>query len=146
MKLSIHLRFLAAIFLLPIALCGQGTLQFNAVKYLNHTVTGAGPTSCCSLTNQTLTVPAGKVWKIEATSLKKAPVSNPGQLQNFSTGEGMSIGDLLVYRAGTNTFSGFASTPIWLPAGTYTWAIHYDNIISNVWTAGISAIEFNIIP
>ena len=124
----------------------QGTLEFNQVKFLTNVATGTGPQTCCSASTVVLTVPAGKVWKIESSSLKKTSNTSPGFIQGFNTGEGISINDMVLYRATTSTETGIAEKPVWLPAGSYNWLVHHDNVVNYTYTGALSIIEFNIVP
>ena len=97
---------------------------------------------------QTVTIPAGKIWKIETADV--API--------FPTGGylGQPAGCFTLKLDSWTLYSKYCSGeshkpeqfPIWLPAGTYTLRLYNDqNAISNTFHEGmVSIIEFNIIP
>jgi hypothetical protein len=126
----------------------QGNLQFNAVKYYQLSVTQ--PVSGnYQESSQTITVPSGKVWKIESalgsayipgtnqTTITSAPVILLDGRVLFQTNLGTSVLTI------TNP-----SVPFWLPAGSYTLTIKSPN--SNATTAqflgSVSILEFNVVP
>lgn len=101
----------------------QGNLQFNQVKLISISSTWSNFQYW--LQNDTLiTVPIGKVWKIES-----------GICSTFSSGVLIDGRNLTVF-------------PFWLPSGTYTLSCsvnqNYSNNSNNIPKATISAIEFNI--
>jgi hypothetical protein len=100
----------------------QNNLQFNAVRYIHLSCT-----SGCNSIDSVITVPANKVWKIES---------------EFSTGPSTTylyIDNTLIEYSG----SVVPATPIWLPAGTYTFSLNTSGANS---TGFFSVIEFNITP
>lgn len=132
-----------SIFLFFNNLSAQGTLQFNQVLLLQTSQSGSVLLG---------TVPAGKVWKIEAVG--GVPMScfcgfsfNNGQNVAFHSGgrlEGTQ------YRRWET--EGAAQPPIWLPAGTPLTAMNCtDCYACNSATCSfpyryLSIIEFNVIP
>jgi hypothetical protein len=121
------------VFLFSMPLQSQGNLQFNQV--VSHSGTSSGT---YSYTSPTWTVPANKVWKIEAAApfagLNTSHVTRTIQVNSGNAWGAYSLlsGD---------------PTPIWLKAGdqvrleatanccnTYTFSYH------------ISVLEFNIVP
>jgi hypothetical protein len=108
-----------------LGLRAQGNLQFNQVLYLSNTTD-----------NQTQwTVPAGKVWKIEALGVVSSTLT-------------VYINNAVAfYYAGTysnSSTSGYYrnadASPIWLPAGSI---LGHNCGCGNRW---FSIIEFNIVP
>ncbi len=126
MNTLIKIHALAAIFALLLVSYGtktfaQGNLQFNQV--INR-----------SVDNSTYyTVPAGKVFKLEAASSSGVGYLYAGAIQIYING--------LVYIGSFSTSSSIVGNwpfPIWLRAG--------DSVQGNGIIVGISGIEFNIIP
>ena len=119
-------RILFFIFLvIGVDIFAQGNLQFNQVLYLSNTSD-----------NQTQwTVPAGKVWKIEALGVVSSTLT-------------VYINNAFAfYYAGTysnSSPSGYYrnadASPIWLPAGS---VLGHNCGCGNRW---FSIIEFNIVP
>ena len=117
---------------------GQGNLQFNQVVNNSYTAT-LGTTRT---TIGTITVPAGKVWKIESANYYVTQAGN-----RFS-GRGSSlyiayIGDNLIWD-GTNGLGHQDFFPIWLPSGTYD--VSSRSSSTYLVTVNFSAIEFNVVP
>ncbi len=123
-------------------LTAQGTLQFNQVLLLQTSQSG---------TVLLGTVPAGKVWKIEAVG--GVPMScfcgfsfDNGQNTAFHSGgrlEGTQ------YRRWET--EGMAQPPIWLPAGTPLTAMNCNTCYGCSGQCSfpyryLSVIEFNVIP
>ena len=107
----------------------QGNLQFNQALIV---------------TNTQLTVPVGKVWKIESYTPSSAYSSHNGNPQTHAliiNGDsrivGLSGGVNYNYSSGSHS-PVMHSFPIWLPSGT--------TLISGPGTSMISVLEFNIIP
>ena len=96
----------------------QGNLQFNQV------ITGAASLSI-GANSGLLTVPANKVWKIEAVNM---PAVTGMQMQINSIGT--SIGNCIF--------------PFWLKAGN-TFSV-FNGATSAAYSIQYSIIEFNIIP
>jgi hypothetical protein len=124
----------------------QGNLQFNEVKNIEITGTTLPydpnvfgvPIS----TIGTITVPTGKVWKIESTSVKENnlfPIYSTSPFVLF-------LNNHVAYSTnqGTNN-QPFVFLPIWLSAGSYQVKISSSAAQLNA-IASISAIEFNIAP
>ncbi len=130
----------------------QGTLEFNQVINLN--LSGTTPTVSGSYTIQTIniTVPAGKVWKIESATCR---INSAGSLLIGGNSSQRSailldnnvIGVLNTSSAVLNTGNNFL--PIWLKPGNYTVQLAVELVsIANTQTAYgfVSAIEFNVVP
>lgn len=140
---------LTVIFLLSAGAFAQGNLQFNAVKYYELTVTQVGTTLYTEST-QSITVPSGKVWKIEScVSNVYTSSNNNSSILSGQAGRILLNGRIL-YEAGYVTGNSLYSTPIlpmWLPAGTYTLSIKSSSLGNGVVANGtFSAIEFNVVP
>ena len=111
---------------------GQGAnLKYNQVITQSGTISVPyGGTSSFSIT-----VPTGKVWKIEAASL--------------STDGMMRINEMLVVYFRVQSAFEVNYCPIWLKAGTYTVSITYysSGCCSGAMVPyGLSGIEFNEVP
>ena len=96
----------------------QGNLQFNQVI---TEAASLGP----GATTGTLTVPAGKVWKIEAVNASATSIA-------------IQINSISVNGNGTWIF------PFWLKAGNTFTIINVNSV--NPYICQYSIIEFNIIP
>ncbi len=120
------------------AVSAQGNLQFNKALLYEISVTQVGSTY--TQTDVVVTVPANKVWKLDATGCS-----------TFTTGTN-AIGTGGYMLLNTKVISGYASntysyTPIWLAAGTYTFSCKSNNLSAgNIYNGFISGIEFNIVP
>ncbi len=112
----------------------QGTLQFNRVLFVDHV--------------NTLTVPAGKVWKVEGywQSDVTTTTSANGTTCNSNSWHSPIIMNGNVYYMLDNIATGssnvFFSTvnqlPFWAPAGTTFRTVCVGSIMS--------VIEFNVLP
>jgi hypothetical protein len=135
-------KFFVFYFLLGIVpLFAEGNLQFNQVKLIEFSCSTpmSGVNYPCSPSN--ITVPVGKVWKIEQASA----FVDLGQ--GYSTGTqsySLYINNSLLY-SGTPNLS---ITPMWLPEGIYNIKVTNQGCSPNCNTlrGSINAIEFNIIP
>jgi len=129
----------------------QGNLQFNQVILWNlnsstvsctGTSVPVGTPMCSCLITSTITVPQGKVWKIEAVSVPE--ISTPWALY---------IGNFMLFCMKSNSQGGEVfhqdiNFPIWLPSGTYNYKAFLQQCGGNSTFPGSSAsiIEFNVIP
>ena len=115
----------------------QGNLQFNQViNYENSALTGTG-----DIAHGTITVPAGKVWKIESCTFSLFLSYQRIQIQNISQ---VYIGKNCLYHYyGANTPMG-SFLPLWLNEGTYPVTSHGQSGYTA--TVAFSAIEFNVVP
>ncbi len=123
---------------LAFAIKAQGNLQFNRVFLVENSFTIPinilGPFSDVSIT-----VPAGKVWKIESVM---ASIYNGNG--SISTSVAVLLNNKSLYQGEV-----MASFPVWLPEGTYTLRLVYTSntgSTNNVAYGGISGIEFNVTP
>jgi len=120
-------------FISTLSLFAQGNLQFNQV--ISNTGTASGT---YSYTSPSWTVPANKVWKIEAAApfagLNTSHVTRSIQVNSGNAWASYSLlsGD---------------PTPIWLKAGDQVRLEASANCCNTyLFTYHISAIEFNIVP
>ena len=129
--MKIYLVFFAFIFFG--AHCkAQSNLQFNQVLNLEITYNSA----------LTYTIPAGKVWKIEQSTVYISFSQGSSSANNYS----MYINNTLLFnKHNSNTFS---STPMWLSEGSHTVKIAFETTSGGPFNfkGSINAIEFNIIP
>jgi hypothetical protein len=139
MKFSTIIIFL----LLSLNLFSQGNLQFNQVILTEFTANNLlnGNSVVCS--PSTITVPAGKVWKIEQSSVYMNTALGASSGYSYS----MYLNNTLLFNRFGNSFT-FSSTPMWLSEGSYTVKIAYENTSGGPFNfkGSINAIEFNIIP
>ena len=115
----------------------QGNLQFNDVKNIEITGTTSpfDPNIGVPIsTIGTITVPTGKVWKIESTSVKENNTSDISSTPSY-------VLILNNHRASGNS----SIFPIWLSAGNYLVKVS-GGAGSIAVIASISAIEFNVTP
>lgn len=130
----------------------QGNLQFNQVVYQELSFSqSVGVTN--PQTQITITVPTGKVWKIEsafaAGKTYQSSSSYGGAYGLYTENLTLAINERIIYNSTQNTPQ--AIFPIWLPAGSYTLTLGRNGIINpptfpTTYNGSISAIEFNIIP
>jgi hypothetical protein len=136
---------LAVVLLLGCTAFAQGNLQFNKAQHLTYT----GTISSYKGTISAITVPVGKVWKVESGSI----------LWQWTTQGSREFGgitltiDSQILSAGNSgnsygSFLTFNSQPVWLPSGTYN--IEYNipsngALTTNPYYAALSIIEFNIV-
>ena len=139
----------------------QGNLQFNRVVNLNYTGTQSPTSSNASLIFQTstITVPQGKVWKIESAGVKLTLTSNPilNYLYSWVSYTNLLLNNIPIAQEKANNNNSIYSSaipekstsfPIWLSSGSYPISLQGYNDSGNSFTAYgcISAIEFNIVP
>jgi hypothetical protein len=117
------LFFFAALLLCFAGAKAQGNLQFNQV--INYTLIGTTP--------QNFTVPAGKVWKIEAVGVDYTNTPNV-YIRNASNQNLVTFYTSASYNN---------PLPYWLSGG-FTGNFYLSN--SNTYRGCISIIEFNIVP
>ena len=129
-----------AVVLISLSVSAQGNLQFNQV--INYSISGAWATS--EYTVGTITVPSGKVWKIESSSL-----NNNNALSGLPT-QALGSDGVSSISIGTNTVFGAYNPsnnwlPVWLSAGTYD-VVGRTTASGQNMTISFSAIEFNVVP
>lgn len=130
--------------LLAIAAMGQGNLQFNQVKYINLSYVLPNGNSYQTY-DQVITVPAGKVWKIE--SAIGSNKSNSTSYVSPTTSVTLDGGILSFYSSSTGNYQA-AAFPIWLPEGSYTLGLISagSSFTGSTIIGRVSLIEFNVIP
>ena len=106
---------LIAICFISLQLSAQGNLQFNQVLTLDANVGG-----------NAVTVPAGKVWKIESVAFS----NNNAYFQIQWGGVNYFV---------LNNTTPYANLPFWLPSNESV------SLVANV-NAKVSIIEFNVVP
>jgi len=135
-KLLIRLpmRNLSILFILLITFFktnAQGNLQFNTSKFIEITASIYNPNvPPYFYKDSVITVPPGKIWKIESTSATYSCNTNAVSL--------FLDGRIICGNTSYGTF------PIWLSEGHYTLLLHSNTNNQN--KAAINLIEFNIIP
>ncbi len=105
----------------------QGNLQFNQV--ILYDIPGN--------TSQSITVPAGKVWKIESAS-----TSHPCNSIYLLNSSGQYIAQLYI-PGNANLSSSSLTLPYWLPSSFSGSFRVGDNCVNR---GSVSIIEFNVIP
>jgi hypothetical protein len=137
------LLFLALLSVLSLPIYSQGNLQFNQVVQESFS---PSVTSNTLTTIGTITVPTGKVWKIESAVLswtETAGTTN-SSFRLFIAGHCTWA----LYLANTGDIGIDRQTaPLWLKAGTYQIQVFQKSSFSNLpMNASYSGIEFNITP
>jgi len=128
---------------------GQNELKFNQVIYIQLS---GGPNTANheAVDSQTITVPAGYVWKVESVDAQRSSSAQESNDYYSQLAYLKLNGIVITPLTGTNTSANTSwithkRTPIWLPAGTYTLTLH--PIASPEYAIGfLSAIEFQLIP
>ncbi len=123
----------------------QGNLQFNRVFFVETSFVSSS-TLCNEFQDVTITVPTGKVWKIEtAHGTQKTNFIRP----NYNATVSVLINDHLICHY-TNSSSALVVSnylPMWLPAGNYTMRVSVFSCPGgNTVLGAISGIEFNAVP
>lgn len=122
----------------------QSNLQFNKVVLVQMSYVLPN-TNSFQTSQQSITVPAGKIWKIESASgSAQGPSTNYISPTTTITLNGMN---LTFYNSSSGTYWQ-ADFPIWLPEGTYTLGlVSSSSVLANTTITGrISGIEFNVLP
>jgi len=125
---------LIAICFISLQLFAQGNLQFNQVLNSSYDFN-------TSYYSTTITVPPGKVLKIEGASISE--ISPPIVRPVYSSYAALTIANVNVFYAYSNQNT---CLPLWLGAGTYDIEAAQVNQGSGNYRIGISAIEFNVVP
>ena len=119
---------------------GQGNLQFNQVINLDYTASFVG------FSKQNLgsvTVPAGKVWKIEsATMYRDAGTYNYSLIAEAN----LTFGNVLIKDSKNSSNINNTAYPIWLASGTYPITMSQNNASASTYVCAVSIIEFNVVP
>ncbi len=127
MKTSILTLTLAAVlYILPNSLKAQGKLEFNKVIYTDVPAAGNVPIS----------VPAGKVWKIESAGCG-VPASGTYIYLRNSSSQNVAI----LFLSG-NPHEYKVALPYWLPE-SFTGSFQQSG---NSSACSVSIIEFNVVP
>ena len=135
--MKLHLTLLTFILISINSVFSQNNnLQFN--NAIMGQVTGIPNTVSVG----TIVVPAGKVWKLESTSLSNISgtyptIANQGHMTAF-------IGNMIAFSCGTE-FNNL-KLPIWLPSGSYSISINVGNYPQSNHSFNYSGIEFNLVP
>ena len=113
-------------------LYSQGNLQFNQVVSLSQSFSGtSGGSNTFNYTSSPITVPSGKVWKVEKISVNGGNNGSGVRINNLHS---LSVSD-------ANT------GPIWLKASdelkVYTACFSCNSLFGSYF---LSILEFNIIP
>lgn len=151
---------LIVFFTSSLSLFGQGNLEFNQVLTPNLTISGSvvvSNSSASVLTSSSITVPNGKVWKIESIF----PVYNNFMCASCTGSGGSSIlanPDLTMHLNGNKIRSNFLNeeiiknNAIWLKSGDVItfkftggggWTGSFSNGLISI---NFSILEFNVIP
>ena len=117
----------------------QGNLQFNQVLNLTYT---NNFTNFGNATVGSITVPVGKIWKIESGS-SHTFVSGPNK--PYPVGMSLFLGDFCVISVESGNYGSVVNYPIWLSAGVYSVVMNAYQTSGNLKCA-LSVIEFNIVP
>ena len=126
------------VLLISLSVNAQGNLQFNQV--VNGSIDANILTT--QVTPGSITVPAGKVWKIESVSYFSYP-GTTFQNNNVSISSQVWIGNHQVWAENSNTAVIF---PIWLSAGTYNIQLGQAFGSTTPVRFSWSVIEFNVVP
>lgn len=130
------------------AVIAQGNMQFNQV--INLTISTSFAPGNSSSNNQTLvvTVPAGKVWKIESANMSYQSSSSSKYFVADASNEICQVVlDGAIIAVSSDDFYKTPG-PIWLAEGAHTFILQgFINSSSQYrWHALITAIEFNVVP
>ena len=117
----------------------QGNLEFNEVKNL---IFDTPTTSSSHYDFGTITVPAGKVLKIQSTSLFRNGPSDWYPMWGAGN-YWVTIANQLVYAE--NSQSSRRADVFWLEEGTH-YVSCYTNTSVYIKRVAVSAIEFNVVP
>lgn len=130
------------VLLISLSLNAQGNLQFNQVVLIQATASASSNTNT---TLQSVSVPAGKVWKIEHASLIQDPNGNRA---TSALSCDMYLDNVLVIGHENNARDGNKPNPfpLWLPEGTYQLTVYQATGLTLTYSGSLSAIEFNVVP
>lgn len=129
-----------AVLLISLSVSAQGNLQFNQVINLDYsaTFTGFGKQNLGSVT-----IPAGKVWKIESATMYR-----DNGLYNYApvVDANLAFDKILVKDNKSNGNVAATNYPIWISEGTYPVIMSSNNSSAYTYVCAISIIEFNVVP
>jgi hypothetical protein len=132
-------------FIVSIKLVAQGNLQFNQV--IRPTVTAVN-LAANGYTSIQLTIPAGKVWKVESADLYRYSTVGGVFTSSIMTTLHLRFGEQLINTIYTSTGIYYASLPKWYPASTYNFTIleaSGQSQNTNTIVGVMNVIEFNIV-
>lgn len=150
-SIAVSLLFLCSMFYAPcFNLKAQGNLQFNQV--LNPSISAVNlPLGGWS--SVTLTIPNGKVWKVENASYARytGNTTLPSYQWSNTSGVNFFLEDYMIdnYVNNANGILFPKVFPIWLSPGQYNLTIinsSLNNQTNTTWRGTLSVIEFNIVP
>jgi hypothetical protein len=122
----------------------QGNLQFNRVLIATVPSTGSIIVNNSNpLATTSITVPVGKVWKIESASILEGGVGPKRIPSTF----GISMDfDSFLLAGPDNLNNQTGNFPVWVPSGTYNLNLNSCCSAACNCQGKISVIEFNVIP
>ena len=128
-----------SVFFLNQGIAQNHNLQFNQAIFSTIQSPIANNSIILPFIIGTITVPNGKVWKIESV---EAHAGGNG-INSIQAHANIFIDDYLIYL----DFDGHNHFPIWLPEGTYSIkAVNYASPTPVIHSASYSGIEFNLVP
>lgn len=142
--------------LISLSAQAQGNLQFNRVINLDITgppVTGTSPFNYVSIAAQTVTVPVGKVWKVESVDvgITKGYVSTSEiSLHTGAWCDPVLYLNNVMIKGNTATSSRHKEHMVrWLAEGTHVFDLYFEKfngVPTFTVSAFITIIEFNVVP
>ena len=146
---SSKIFILFALAFISLSVNAQNNLQFNAAKYITITGTPSSNNQGVLIATTPITVPAGKVWKIESAGTSYV-LSSP-TLYTVSACPSLMLDFSFIYIStspNSAVDANCAAMPIWLPAGSYNLRLVAMGSGTSGSTANgyISGIEFNLVP
>ncbi|MDX2001887.1 MAG: hypothetical protein SFW35_05630 [Chitinophagales bacterium] len=138
--------FLLLLMVFGLAVFAQGELQFNQVRNIALSVSGNGATTLTQ--TQSVTVPSGKVLKVETAYFSYSAASTPTAYYALAGGSNyvnLIINDVIVSSTGSTLPSN--GGVYWLPAGTYSFVMqgYINSSGSFILRSNVSCLEFNVI-
>ncbi len=143
----------------------QTNLQFSKVVYFKTSGNYQGNPNLSNVINQlnykdtSISVPVGKVWKIESANVTSHGGSSGFELapvnSGYSYGGNFLLLDNLLIASQTSAnyteskIDKYSNFPIWLPSGSYSLKLIGQSVAASVsYTvyASISALEFTLVP
>ena len=135
------LTFLILFFCIVYSSKGQCNLTFNTAEFIELDGTYIGYSTNLTLDTETITIPAGEIWKIES-----AAVSFYSNYESYLTTTAVTINlnDIPIAGYGSSN-TNIAPFPIWLKPGTYTITLNYYKEASQDFPCKgyVSALIFN---
>jgi hypothetical protein len=139
----------------------QGNLQFNQVRKITWTQTtpvgGINSNKYHLMGPFVVTVPVGKVLKIESMNVSKQRISPMNSYQealgatSYTDPPSLFLEETMVFSSpsasGSSAQNNLNAAITWLPAGDHNFYIAgYVNSIANTYAALLTGIEFNVVP